>query len=236
VLTCRALAALWSWAIPFKAFPALCEFLRSSRPPELAILIKARLRQSLCIIRTMATRQFARVLRRPMMEAVPIYIYGDACTVGEWETPYGGWGFIVTRGENPGRRGWFAQMPFCQAWQASTDINLREFANLCFAAVVGMRFAGRRIVIYSDSEVAIAWFMGTTTASVSVDCAMAQIRIWAEQRHCEIIVIHIAGEVMPADRISRRPFGPSEVPEFPATPPVHPPRRLNKPVTCGTPT
>ena len=54
-----------------------------------------------------------------------------------------------------------------------TSINLREFANLCFAAVVAMRFPGSRIVIFSDSEVAVGWFNGSTTSSLFVDLAMA---------------------------------------------------------------
>jgi hypothetical protein len=199
----------------------------------LLIPLPPRLRFALCLVRQFAMRKFPRVLRRPAVVGPEIFVYADACTRGDWSSRAGGWGFIIMvidrSRAKPSTRAWFAQAPFAAAWESCPDINPREFANLCFAAITAMRFPGSRIILYTDSEVAAGWFNSQTTSSLEIDLAMAQIRRWAEERGCELLAIHIPGETMPADKISRRPFGPHETPVFPRDPPVVPPQLLETP-------
>ena len=95
VLVCRALAALGSWCMPLRAYPAPFGFLRNPAPPEQLTIVTPLIRDALVLVGITPCAGMPEFCSNPATSAPRVIIYADSCTVGNWPNKAGGWGFII---------------------------------------------------------------------------------------------------------------------------------------------
>ena len=219
VQVARALAALVTFCIPLRSYPAIFDYLMTPRQPDTLVTFEASLRAELRAVRALAVQQHARRLRFVAPREPLVLAYADACTEGRsWELPFGGWGVgVVICFPGGPYCTLFAQSPWPAAW-AGAHINDREHAALTFAILLALRVPRAKIIAHTDSTCALSRFNGRTRRPKLVGAVLAALRRRAELRGAEVRVCHIPGCANPVDAISRGPAQIEGLPRLPSTP------------------